>query len=527
MTTFNKFLLVLLLFTPFLSSANITGTDLQNFNPTSNGLDFVTVYSSDTLEPGTLNFGAFATYTTNTMPFFLVGPAPTTQKFAEPNDQSLSSDLHLGFGLMRGWDFGVSANYILDQQVDNSAFLGTFSKTGLTDLRVNTKIRLHKGKTSGLAGIVSMDFDRVGNNPFSGQDPGPNINIDLAYDKKLGPRWRWGINLGYRLRDEGEAFTTSGVTPVPDQITYSTALSYLVEKWKSNFIFELYGSSPTDDVITPTDRDGTNLEALLGWRWNVHKRFDFHMGVGTEAYHGLATPDIRGYIGFNWRLGPLWNSDPDDDKDGVPNSKDRCPQTLERDRENVNAWGCADSDGDGVYNHIDQCPKTEKGARVDDRGCVIEEVVDNDLDKDGVPNDIDQCPNTPPGTEVDDLGCDRKRVKNITLENLNFITGTATMVRESKSKFADTINQLSEIKDTIEKIVVEGHTDSTGSASTNRKLSQHRAETVAKLLQENLGFDDNSILAVGHGEDKPIADNSTREGRLKNRRVELRLIRKN
>ena len=101
------------------------------------------------------------------------------------------------------------------------------------------------------------------------------------------------------------------------------------------------------------------------------------------------------------------------------------------------------------------------------------------------------------------------------------------MVKESKERFGATINKLAKVKDEIEKIIVEGHTDSTGSDVTNKKLSQYRAQSIADLLQENLAFGDNQIQAIGYGEENPVADNATREGRLKNRRVELKLIRKN
>jgi hypothetical protein len=50
--------------------ANVIGTDLQNFNSTTNGLDFVTVQSSKTLDPGVLNLGLFFNYGVNTLPYF-------------------------------------------------------------------------------------------------------------------------------------------------------------------------------------------------------------------------------------------------------------------------------------------------------------------------------------------------------------------------------------------------------------------------------------------------------------------------
>lgn len=71
------------------------------------------------------------------------------------------------------------------------------------------------------------------------------------------------------------------------------------------------------------------------------------------------------------------------------------------------------------------------------------------------------------------------------------------------------------------KILVAGHTDSTGDAETNQKLSERRAEAVKKILVEKYGADAGRISTRGWGAEQPLADNSTEEGRAINRRVEL------
>ena len=106
------FIFVLLAF-PQSLFANIVGTDLQNFNPTSSGLDFITVHSSDTLEPLVFNFGAFVSYATNSLPYFTLTGASSGQDFFEPNDTLLASDLHLAVGLTDWWDLGFNTAYIL------------------------------------------------------------------------------------------------------------------------------------------------------------------------------------------------------------------------------------------------------------------------------------------------------------------------------------------------------------------------------------------------------------------------------
>ena len=89
----------------------------------------------------------------------------------------------------------------------------------------------------------------------------------------------------------------------------------------------------------------------------------------------------------------------------------------------------------------------------------------------------------------------------------------------------DTEEKLRQIADIIKKkypdreIIVEGHTDNIGEKDYNYSLSEKRAKTVAEYLKGKLGHDKFSYK--GYGSQNPLADNSTEEGRKKNRRVEI------
>ena len=69
-------------------------------------------------------------------------------------------------------------------------------------------------------------------------------------------------------------------------------------------------------------------------------------------------------------------------------------------------------------------------------------------------------------------------------------------------------------------LIVEGHTDNEGDTELNKDLSQRRAEAVVAYLVAG-GIDPGRLLAVGYGEEQPIADNSTEEGRAQNQRIEF------
>jgi OOP family OmpA-OmpF porin len=76
----------------------------------------------------------------------------------------------------------------------------------------------------------------------------------------------------------------------------------------------------------------------------------------------------------------------------------------------------------------------------------------------------------------------------------------------------------------LKKIAIEGHASADGDATHNRQLSDARAKSVMTYLTTKGGVDASRLTAQGFGADRPIADNNTEEGRVKNRRVEFNIV---
>jgi outer membrane protein OmpA-like peptidoglycan-associated protein len=112
---------------------------------------------------------------------------------------------------------------------------------------------------------------------------------------------------------------------------------------------------------------------------------------------------------------------------------------------------------------------------------------------------------------------------NITLNMPGHITFKSDSA-ELDPSFYKVLNSVNVVVKKYNKTVVEiaGHTDSTGAAEYNQKLSERRANSVAQYL-ESQGLANNRVVTIGAGETRPVADNATPEGRQANRRVELTL----
>ncbi len=296
--------------------------------------------------------------------------------------------------------------------------------------------------------------------------------------------------------------------------------------------------------VEPDDSDGDN-----GAMYSIGAGFYLDIGQSNIALRGewrhrrdSATSedfsDNLFSVGIQIPFGdasPKWV---DSDGDGVADSLDRCPGTPAGAR--VDTYGCeVDSDGDGVKDSMDECPGTPAGTAVDSKGCPLDSDADGvtddkdecpntvagaavdergcelDSDGDGVVDRLDECPGTPAGTPVDRKGCEIKG--DYVLEGVNFESN-------SDQLRAGTVI-LDEVVETLKKypeitFVIEGHTDSDGSAEYNAGLSERRAQTVYDYLASN-GVAEDRMSVRGYGESQPIADNSTAAGKAQNRRVVL------
>lgn len=139
-----------------------------------------------------------------------------------------------------------------------------------------------------------------------------------------------------------------------------------------------------------------------------------------------------------------------------------------------------------------------------------------DADGDGIEDASDACPDRA-GVAAHD-GCPPPvTIAPLTASDL-FVVGTDELAPSANPLLDPIVNTLND--DPHLRVEVQGHTDGRGSQATNQTLSERRAVAVQGYLIER-GIEAQRVTAKGYGPDRPMADNTTAEGRAKNRRIEF------
>jgi len=208
----------------------------------------------------------------------------------------------------------------------------------------------------------------------------------------------------------------------------------------------------------------------------------------------------------------LFGEEKDSDGDGIPNKEDLCPEQAGIAR----FQGCPDKDKDGIQDAEDSCPFVAGIPTFN--GCP-------DTDGDGIRDIEDACPEEA-GTHENE-GCpemsqeDLDRLQEIG-QIIYFATNRSDLHSENY-KILDEVYQILERYSNFN-VVVEGHIDSAGKASYNQELSEKRATAVRTYLIQK-GIPSSRISSKGYGETRPAEENTTKEGREKNRRVTFKVQR--
>jgi outer membrane protein OmpA-like peptidoglycan-associated protein len=407
------------------------------------------------------------------------------------------------------------------------------------------------------------------------------VHPKLAFEVGGGPV-RVGLNAGYLWREEKEFY----LAEIGPRLTYGAGLEVFMTEGLSG-IFELFGSNGFSSDVTESPLEGDlalRYTTEGGVALTAGVGTGIVSGVGTPVFRAFGgvvwapverDKDEDGLLDevdacpeepedFDQVEDKDGCPDPDNDRDGFLDGADGCPYKAEDQDGFEDDDGCpdVDNDGDGLMDVSDLCPDEPEDidGDEDEDGCPEEA---KDPDGDGIAGDLDKCPERPEDVDghededgcpdedndgdgivdakdacpdeaevvnefEDEDGCPdtgkelvvltKERIK--ILQKVHFKTRKAKIKKKSHKLLGEVVAVLESHPDIH--VRVEGHTDSQGPDNYNKRLSEKRAMAVMTFLIEK-GVDPDRLEAVGHGEEKPIDDNKTRQGRAANRRVEFHI----
>ncbi len=380
----------------------------------------------------------------------------------------------------------------------------------------------------------AMTFTLFGGAYFHGRD-----QYLFSASDKTSEIWDMGIRLGYCLTPyfELEASGSFSPTQVSRGVLYSdqNLFTYFLDgifqiPWKEKYVpygVLGIGGATYDWDSPPTRNHHFGINYGLGMKFFIFKNLALRPDFRAMTTFDTTQTSFFGTLNLTYYAQFEQPTPKDQDADGIYDHVDQCPEAPESFNFYKDNDGCPDTppdaDKDGIADNVDQCPeKAENINGFEDADGCPDEMPVVDQDKDGVLDKDDQCPKEPETKNGfrDEDGCPDVEVETFkgTFSGVYFASGKARILKESEPSLEKAISILKKYPEL--RIRIEGHTDNTGNKAFNRNLSQKRAEAVQRFLIDG-GIDADRLSTIGFGEEKPIADNKTAEGRKKNRRIEL------
>jgi outer membrane protein OmpA-like peptidoglycan-associated protein len=301
-------------------------------------------------------------------------------------------------------------------------------------------------------------------------------------------------------------------------------------------------------------RDETTSEVDVGLRLGDERRVALDVGVGSAVWpgqYGLGAPQLRTFLMLRGALGPGPRecttgpedvdgyqdadgcADLDNDRDGIPDSADACPDAAE-DRDGFqDRDGCPDldNDGDGVSDARDLCPESAEDLDdfQDGDGCP-----EPDNDEDGVPDAPDRCPLDAEDRDnfEDEDGCPEagpaqttvtRSGSHLLISDRVYFGDQSDTLRAVSTPLLDAVANAFKELPGKPRLRVEGHSDDSGNAQHNVDLSYRRARAVVEYLKRR-GIATERLEYVGLGSAQPLGPHTSPEGRALNRRAEFVLL---
>lgn len=364
------------------------------------------------------------------------------------------------------------------------------------------------------------------------------LKLKLGYDLLTGEDNRGTISSQDGMRTIPATFKT-GIFNGGIAATYSVSIGDVVFPYVSGGISNLWfdpkdgdGNLGEYNALGKYEKSSIAYSIEVGLRYLVSEKVSINLSANPYIPQTDYLDDVKAAfandayttIMLGLTFSPFFNTD--QDNDGINGSDDLCPDEAEDFDGFEDDDGCpeVDNDGDGILDANDKCPNDaeDKDGFGDQDGCP-----DLDNDGDGIPDAADKCPNDAEdkdGVEDED-GCPEydevvSEEKFILMGDEIFESNSAMIKMEGKKQLDEIVKKIQRYPEGS-KWIIEGHMDSNGNKRFLRNLSLERAKAVLEYISYFGGLKRENFQVMGMGDNYPIGDNDTEEGRRQNRRIEI------
>jgi outer membrane protein OmpA-like peptidoglycan-associated protein len=540
----------------------------RRFTPSPVLSPYLTLDGTHTHGEGELAFHALGAIERRPLIFFEDG-----ERTGDIVGSRLTLDTAIAYGVLEWLDLGVNLPLVLSQSGFTTDATAELSSFAIGDPSLAVKVRALDKQALGFgASLILSGTVPVGDGEALVGDPGFSGTGRLALEIPFGHRFDLALNGGYRYR---EPATIRQVT-LEHELLLGAGLSYRISpSWIA--VLEGNASTPTQRPFEFVAESPADVNT--GLRWLMWRGVAALAGGGVGVQPGYGSPEWR--LIFGLEIKPRRH---DYDGDRVVDGTDRCitvpgvvaeqgcpaQRVAKRRPRRAPPPPTNDGDLDGILDAVDNCPFIPEdidGFR-DSDGCPDDDndldlladvydadplgaedwdgfededgIPDLDNDRDGIADYVDRCPDVP-GTKD---GCSSEQVATdgrnggipsaarsgpvalggfiYPARPIIFQFARAEPTQHSRPEI-EALADLIKNDPSLGRVEVGVHTDSKGGFRAKQRLSDERAEALTRELIA-LGVPPDRLVSRGYGATVPIDRNDTREGRFRNRRVELRML---
>lgn len=498
--------------------------NVQSFIPKSDRKEAFHIHGTSGIGAGNFQVGFFYNYVRNPLKFTTTDGPDT---IAEVISSFHTVDTILSFGLTDGISLDVTLPFNTLTNFSGDQIISNESEFSVGDLRALLSINLANNQKNAL-GLALYPYVRVPLDTDTTDffnNTGPQYGLTLAVDRWFDKQNYLALNLGGSYRQSYGDEVVQDIIPIEKEITGGLSYVHAFNEARRSDVFVEVQTSTAADAIYQT-KITSPVEGLVGYRARFGNAWTWTIGGGSGFFSAYSAPDLRLFTGLIYR-GERKDSAPAPQVLPAPTPAPTPKKEIAKlsvdivdDKRNPIEATVEVKDSEGKTIYQGEAGKFERLlspgrylVRVSKPGFTshTREVLLNNGKKLSVQMRIGEIKKQ--GEKIEFNG------------QIFFDLNSAELRADSFTVLSDVIDILNRHTE-VKRIRIEAHTDSQGSQKYNMNLSEKRAESVMNYFIRK-GMDPRRLSYQGYGESRPIASNTTAEGRAKNRRVEFNVLETN